>query len=380
MKLVLAPDAYKGSLSAAQLCRLFAQAARRHFPQAEIDSIPVADGGEGTVDALVTATGGEIHTVSVTGPLGRPTDARYGILGDGRTAVLEMAQASGLPLVPPGARDPMRASSRGLGELLRHVLAQGFRDILLGLGGSATNDGGMGMLSALGARFTDARGGLLSGSGRELALAARLALDALYPPLLEATVTILCDVTNPLLGPQGATAVYGPQKGATPDMLPMLEEGMRHYARLLSDTTGRDVAAFPGAGAAGGTGAALCGVLGAQMRPGAEAVLQAVDFDRRLEGASLVLTGEGKLDAQSIGDGKLVGAVCRHAARQDIPVVAVVGGLGEGAQALYAAARAIAMTTAPGPISLDAAIAQASQLCADAADRLFRMLAIGQSL
>ncbi|HHY66852.1 MAG TPA: glycerate kinase, partial [Alicyclobacillus sp.] len=249
MKIVIAPDSYKGSLSAVRVAAAMARAAREVFPDAQVEEIPMADGGEGTVDALAAATGGRRVQARVTGPLGAPVEATFAILGDGRTAVIEMAQASGLPLIPKDRRDPGRASTFGTGELIRAALDEGCDTLLIGLGGSATNDAGAGMLQALGARIVDAEGQDLPPGGLALARAARVDLQHLDPRLAGVRVRAACDVDNPLIGPQGASAIFGPQKGATPELVRTLDGALEHFGRLLEAATGRSVLDLPGAGA-----------------------------------------------------------------------------------------------------------------------------------
>ena len=378
MKIVFAPDSFKGSLSALEITRLLEEVAGRHFPGCERVSVPVADGGEGTVDALVAACGGREDSCVVTSPLGTPVLARYGMLADG-TAVIEMAQASGLPLV--GSRpDPLRASSYGTGELVVHALDAGVDKLLIGIGGSATNDGGMGMLAALGARFEDDKGQSLRGSGADLCRVSRVDLSGLHPKLAHAQITVICDVTNPLLGTTGATAVYGPQKGVTPALAAMLEKGMKRYAKLLSAAVNREIADIPSAGAAGGMGAALGGVLGAKLRPGIDAVLEAAHFDALLAGCDLVVTGEGRLDGQSVRFGKVPTGVARRCAALDIPVIAIVGGIGEGAGAYYDLGLVSIVTTVSGIMPMSRAMAQARMLYIDAAERAFRLVRIGMQI
>ncbi len=378
MKFVFASDSFKGSLTAVEIARMLDIAARAHFPDADTVLAPVADGGEGTVDALSLAMGGESREVIVTGPLGKQATARYCVADGGQTAVLEMAQASGLPLAREN--DPMRASSFGTGELLSRAAMDGARRILLGIGGSATNDCGMGMLAALGARFFDENGETLTPCGAALARVARADLSGLLPALKALQIDVLCDVDNPLLGERGATAVYGPQKGVSPDMMPILENGMRHFADILEDTLGRDIASIPGAGAAGGVGAALAGVLGARMLPGIDAVLDAMCFDDLIADADIVFTGEGRIDSQSIRYGKVPAGVAKRCARAGIPVVAIVGGMGEGAEGLYALADSGIITTVNAPMSVSDAIENAYAFYASAADRAFRLLKIGMRL
>lgn len=380
MKFVFAPDSFKGSLSAMEIVTLLKEAARRHFPGAECTCVPVADGGEGTVDALLLACGGTRETCRVTGPLGQPAEAAIGLLRDGETAVMEMAAASGLPLIASTARDPMKATSYGTGEMLLDACARGVKKVLIGIGGSATNDGGMGMLSALGARFYDADGALLRGSGEDMCAVERVDLSGISPTVRALDIQVICDVNNPLLGEHGATAVYGPQKGVTPALAPILEAGMARYAKKMAAAAGRDFANFPGSGAAGGMGAALGCVLGAKMRPGIEAVLDTVRFDEMLRGCDLVITGEGRIDRQSVDFGKVPTGVALRCAKQNVPVIAMVGGMGDGAEKYFDMAAASIFPIADGPMSLERAMREAKPLFAGAADRLFRTVKIGMSL
>lgn len=380
MKFVFAPDSFKGSLSAQRVCALLEEAAKRHYPQAATDSIPIADGGEGTAEALVLATRGRFEWMKVTGPLGMPVMALYGILGDGETAVIETAQASGLILVPTGQRNPLAATSYGTGELIAHVLARGYRKLLIGLGGSATNDAGMGMLTALGARFLDCEGNPLRGSGGVLERVVDVDFSGLLPALREARMTVLSDVSNPLLGENGATAVYGPQKGADEPMLRRLEAGMTRFAGAVEAATCEPFGSQAGAGAAGGMGAAFASALKAALRPGIATVLDIVDFDGRIRDASLVITGEGRIDGQSIRFGKAAAGVAKRCALHDVPVIALAGGMGEGAEELYALAESSIMTTINGAMDIRCAIENAEALFASVADRLFRLLRIGGRL
>ena len=380
MKLVFASDSMKGSLSAVEICNILERVAARHFPGAALVSVPVADGGEGTVDALLRAMGGRRMRTEVAGPLFAPVAAEWGLLSDGTTAVLEMAQASGLACVPKAQRDPRNTTSLGMGQLIAEAIRHGARRLLIGIGGSATNDGGIGMLQALGATFTDAQGRPVRPVGGALREVANVKLDGLLPALKGTQITVICDVTNPLLGENGATAIYGPQKGATPETVAGLEAGMASYARLASAAAGRDIANFPGAGAAGGLGAALGGVLGATMKSGIDAVLEAVGFDALLEGASLVVTGEGRIDSQSVRFGKVPVGVARHCAAHGVPVAAIVGGIGEGAEELFGLCESTIQTTVPGPMGLEEAMRNAPALYGQAADRLFRAIKIGMRL
>ena len=378
MRVILAPDSFKGSLKATEIVQIMRETVAAHFPDCDIRGIPVADGGEGTVDALLTACGGRGEPVTVTGPMGDRVSATIGWLPDGQTAVLEMAQASGLPLVR-GALDPLRATSRGSGELLAHALRKGAQKVLMGLGGSATNDGGMGLLSALGARFYDASGKLLAGSGGDLLTVASADVSALDPVLAQTAITAVCDVTNPLLGPEGATAVYGPQKGVTAELRPRLEAGMARYADLLEAATGLTIRNRQGAGAAGGVGAALC-VLGAHMRPGIDTVLDAAGMEALLPKTDLVLTGEGCIDGQSVRFNKVPTGIARLCEKHGVPVIAVVGGMGAGAEGFYRFGQTSVITTVNGIMPLAAAMADAPRLLRDATERALRMVEIGMAM
>ncbi len=319
MLIVVAPDSYKGSVSALGVAQAMARGILRVFPEAEVRQIPIADGGEGTVDALVAATGGAIRNAEVTGPLGEKITAHWGILGDGRTAVIEMAAASGLPLVPPAQRDPRITTSFGTGELIRAALDAGLRSIIIGIGGSATNDGGVGMAQALGARFFDAEGHPLPPGGAALARLQTIDLSGIDARLGEAQITVACDVDNPLCGARGASAVFGPQKGATPETVAELDAALAHFADCARQATGRDVALLPGAGAAGGLGAGLMYFTAAKLRPGVEIVLEAVGFADLVEDAAFVVTGEGRTDFQT-AFGKAPVGVAKLAKRFGIPV------------------------------------------------------------
>jgi glycerate kinase len=296
--------------------------------------LPMADGGEGTVDSMVAATGGEIVRVEVTGPLGQPVSAFYGLLGEGETAVIEMAAASGLHLAPKGQRDPRITTSYGTGELILAALERGVKTIILGIGGSATNDGGAGMMQALGARLLDDQQQPLPPGGAALARLAQIDLSAVDPRLQQVSVTAACDVDNPLCGPHGASAVFGPQKGATPEMVTQLDAALSHFGSLLQQATGREVLNAPGAGAAGGMGAALLGMLNARLRPGIEIVIETLRLEEALRDADLVITGEGRLDSQSI-HGKTPIGVARVAKRHGLPVIGIAGSLSKDYQVVH---------------------------------------------
>ncbi|MBR3034712.1 MAG: glycerate kinase, partial [Firmicutes bacterium] len=309
MNFLFASDSFKGSLSSAKTAELLERAAKEVFPDCSCSSVPMADGGEGTAEAVIQAAGGKWVPVTVRGPLGEPVEAGYGLLPGG-SAIIEMASASGLVLVDPSLRDPRNTSTFGTGELIAAALKAGCKDVTIAIGGSATNDGGMGCASALGVRFYDANGTLLTGRGDDLARVANIDVSGLLGEAKEARFTVMSDVDNPLLGPDGATFTFGPQKGAVPQIRDELEAGMENYAAVLKRDLGADTD-FPGAGAAGGLGAALKIFLNADMRSGAEAVLDLAGFDALLEQADLVVTGEGRIDWQS-SHGKVVSAVAKR--------------------------------------------------------------------
>jgi len=321
MKIVVAPDKFKGSLPAAQVADAIAAGLRTALPSAEVVTIPVADGGDGTVDAAVAA-GFERMPVTVDGPTGEPVRASYARRGE--VAVVELACACGLVRLPGGRREPLTASSFGAGQALAAALTAGARRIIFGVGGSASTDGGAGLLQALGARVLDARGDPLGRGGAALRDVAALDLAGLHPALRTCSVILATDVANPLTGPDGAAEVYGPQKGATPDQVRELASGLCRWAAVVAEATGSDRSQAPGAGAAGGVGFAALAVLGAEPRPGIGLVLDLAGFDAALDGAALVITGEGSLDTQTLA-GKAPMGVAQAAARRGIPVVAVAG-------------------------------------------------------
>jgi glycerate kinase len=380
MKFVFAPDSFKGTLTSVEAAELLQKAAAAHFPGAAFYKVPVADGGEGTVEAVVTALNGEYRLALVTGPLDQPVQANYGLARKGRLAVIEMAAASGLPLVPAGLRNPLKTTSRGTGELLVRAMDEGAAEILIGIGGSATNDGGMGLLSALGAHFYDAAGASLPDCGESLGRVAGIDLQGLHPGLKHTALTVICDVTNPLLGPTGAAAVYAPQKGAGTAAVAFLEEGMAQYAELFWQQHGLDIANFPGAGAAGGLGAALGGVLGAAMRPGIDAMLDLVDFDELITDADLVVTGEGRIDGQSVRYGKVVAGIARRCAKAGVPLAIIAGGMGPEAEMIFDVAFSSIMPTVSAAMPLEEALSHSHELFESASDRMFRFIKIGYAM
>ena len=378
MRIVIAPNAFKGSLSALQAAEAIRDGVLAAVADADLVLVPIADGGDGTVDALIAATDGERRTLRVRGPLMDPVHADYGVIDNGKTAVIEMAKAAGLALVPADKRDPRVTTTYGVGELLQHAYEAGARHFIVGIGGSATNDAGAGMAQALGYHLLDDRGHELPPGGLALKRLARIHVGGVHANWKEAVVDVACDVTNPLTGPSGASAVYGPQKGATPAMVAELDAALRHVAEIIRRDLGVDVEALPGAGAAGGLGAGLVAFTGAGLRPGAEMVMQALNLDDRIRGADLVITGEGRLDSQTARFGKGPAAVARHARNAGILVVGLGGSVADEAELSLLFDGVEATVVEPG--SLDDAIAQARPLLVRAASRVVRLLQAGRRL
>ena len=332
-KYVLIPDSFKGTLSSEDICRIASEEILRLEPEAEICAIPVADGGEGTVDAFLAAVGGTRAEVPCTGPCGQEVMGFYGLLPDG-TAVVEMAAAAGLPLAG-ACRDPEKTTTYGVGQLMAHALSRGAKRLVLGLGGSATNDGGCGAAAALGAEFLDAEGRAFVPTGGTLTQIAHIRMKGLRETMAGAEVTVMCDIDNPLCGPAGAAAVFGPQKGADAAMVARMDAGLRHLAETLEKDVGMEVLTLAGGGSAGGFGAGAAAFFGGQLRMGIDVVLDLTDFDRKCRGASLVITGEGHLDSQSLR-GKTVVGVARRARALGVPAAALVGGCETALDAVYA--------------------------------------------
>jgi len=377
MRVLVAPDKFKGSLSAHEATRAIVRGVIQAYPDALIDPVPMADGGEGTVDALVEATGGSIREAVVTGPLGAPVTARFGLLGDGSTAVVEMAAASGLVLLPRQARDPLRTSTRGTGELILAAIAAGARRVIVGIGGSATNDGGAGLAQALGFRLLDRAGQELEPGGAALERLDRIegGSDVLARNGVE--IAVACDVDNPLCGPRGASAVYGPQKGADPAMVARLDRNLEHWAQVIERDLGRSIRDLPGSGAAGGLGGGLVAFASGTLEPGISLVIRAVGLERRLEQADLCLTGEGALDASS-AHGKTAVGVARLARSFGCPTIALVGSIGAGADAVLDQGIDAYFSLCSAPISLDEAIAQGESLLERVAEQAVRAFVAGR--
>ena len=333
-KVAIAPDSFKGSMSGLQAAACIETGLKRALSDVACRKIPMADGGEGTVQAIVDATGGKFVTRTVADPLGRRIKATFGLSGDGKTAVMEMAEASGLALLKPRERNPMKTSTYGTGELMHHALKLGVRKILIGIGGSATNDGGTGMAQALGVRFLDAQGKALSGCGGNLDRIASIDMSGLDPRLKHVHVEVACDVDNPLTGRHGAAHVYAPQKGATPDMVKQLDAGLKSLAGVIKRDLGIAILKAPGSGAAGGLGGGLMAFTHGQLRPGVDIVIDSVKLARRIRGCDLVITGEGRMDHQT-AFGKAPAGVARVAKEQGLPVIAICGCLGKNPQVVH---------------------------------------------
>ena len=371
MKIVIAPDSFKESLSAPEVALAIERGIRRTLKTATILRVPMADGGEGTVEAILGATTSERRVNTVLDALGRPIEASWARLPE-NGAVIEMACAAGLEHILPAERDPLRATSYGVGQLISHALDSGAQHIVLGLGGSATNDAGAGMLEALGLRLLDKHGAPLARGGLALAQLAQLDASALDPRLANIRVTIASDVNNPLCGPKGASAIFGPQKGATPAQVQTLDAALAHFAELCAQTLGRDMRDAPGSGAAGGLGFAAHAWLRSTFKPGAEVVAEIGGLAHAIEGADLVITGEGRMDAQTLL-GKTPMGVAQIAKRAGVPVIAIAGSLGDGYQALYEAGIHAAFSLASGPCTLADACRNASALLEDRAQDIIRV-------
>ena len=378
MKLLFASDSFKGSLTSEKTVELLQRAAREVFGACECSGVPVADGGEGTVEAVITAEQGEQVTVKVHGPLMEETESFYGIF-DQDKAVIEMAAASGLPMVPEELRNPLNTTSFGTGELILDALKRGYRDISIAIGGSATNDGGMGCARALGVKFLDQNGNELEGFGRDLAKVASIDISGLDERVKSAKITVMCDVTNPLCGKDGATWTFGKQKGATPEIQEELEKGMCSYRDVIKETFGIDCDEIPGAGAAGGLGAALRVFLKGEMKSGIETVLELIRFDERLEGVDLVVTGEGRTDWQSCF-GKVMQGVGMHAKAKGVPVLGLSGSLGKNAMDICDCGISSLMTTVNAPMPLSEALERAEELYYEGALRMFRFVKTGMDM
>lgn len=378
MKLLFASDSFKGTLSSEQTVELLAKAAKNVFGDIEYSGVAVADGGEGTTDAVISAENGEKIYVDVHGPLMEETRAYYGCFGKDK-AVLEMAAASGLPMVPNELRNPLNTTTYGTGELIRDALDKGFTDISIAIGGSATNDGGMGCARALGVKFLDADGNELEGFGRDLEKVVKIDASSIDPRVKDAKITVMCDVTNPLCGKDGATNTFGAQKGGTPEILERLEAGMCNYRDIIKAQFGIDADQIRGGGAAGGLGTALMVFLGGEMKSGIDTVLDLIDFNGRLDGVDLVVTGEGRTDWQSCF-GKVMQGVGERSKAKGVPAVGLCGSLGKGADQIFDHGIVSLMTTVDAPMPLAEALDRAEELYYLGAIRMFRFIKAGMGI
>ena len=378
IKVVIAPQAFKESIGARDAAVAIQRGVLRAAPDAATTLIPVADGGDGTLAALIETTGGRFFDAPVIGPLGEDRVSRWGVMGDGRTAVIEMALASGLALVPEGQRDPRITTTYGTGQLIGAALDAGFDRIIVGLGGSATNDGGGGMAAALGARFLDSRGIALEPGGAALAHLTTVDTSALHPRLADATIVGATDVTNPLCGDMGASAIFGPQKGADPQMVAQLDQCLMNFARVISADLGINVADSPGSGAAGGLGAGLLAFANAGLRSGIDMVCDVLEFDQYVNSADLVITGEGRADRSTAFDKAPVG-IARRARAQGVPTLLLAGSLGAGYEILYDHGIDAIVPIADQPMDLDASLARGGELLERAAERAVRLFMLGMT-
>lgn len=379
MKIVIASDSYKGSLDSLQVNEAMRKGILRVFEDAEIICIPIADGGEGTVDAVMTCCGGSYCYEMVTGPDGREVIARYGILPD-KSAVIEMAAASGLPLVQDVTPDTvMNSTTYGTGQLIASALDKGCRKIYIGIGGSATNDGGIGMLQALGVSFLDADNREVGFGGKYLDKIARIDISNLDSRIRETELVVMSDVTNPLCGENGAAVVYGPQKGATEEEIAILDKGLAQFAELICQMNLPDIRNLPGAGAAGGLGGGLVSFLGAEIRPGIKAILEIADFEKSVQWADLILSGEGRIDGQS-ANGKVVSGIAEIAGKYNVPVIAICGSVEKDAREIFEKGISGMEAAVCRPVTLEKAMDEAEQNVIDAAERVMQMVKAGMAI
>lgn len=380
MKIVLAPDSFKGCLTAVEVCNALEKGIRRSFPEADVVKVPMADGGEGTVQSLVDVSGGKVIEKTVHDPLGRRVKSFFGMMGDGSTAVIEMAAASGLPLLRQGERNPRITSTIGTGELILEAIDKGASRVIMGIGGSATNDGGRGMAEALGVRFIGSDGKLLAEpGGAALHDLGAIDISGLDKRVAGVEFTVACDVDNPLTGPKGASAVYGPQKGAVPADVEYLDAALANYALIVKKQLGKDVSEVPGAGAAGGLGAGLMTFCNATLRRGVEIVVEATGLTDKCRGADLVISGEGRTDFQT-KFGKTPMGVAKAAKVHKIPVILISGSLAAGARDLYELGVEAMFAIPNGPITLESSLKDAEALLADAAENAVRLFGSGKGL
>lgn len=375
MRIAIATDSFKGSLTALEAATCIETGLKRVLSSVTIRKIPMADGGEGTVQAIVEATGGRMVRKTVRDPLGKKVKASFGVTGDGHTATLEMASASGLVLLQPEERNPMVTSTVGTGDLIRHALDLGVRKILIGIGGSATNDGGTGMARALGVRFLDSKGRDLPEGGGSLQKLAHIDLSGLDPRLKKVSVEVACDVDNPLTGPRGAASVYGPQKGATPTMVRELDAGLKQLASVIWKEMGIRILNVPGSGAAGGLGGGLMAFLKGKLRPGVDIVIDSVGLKKKLKGCDLVITGEGRMDGQTVF-GKTPAGVARVAGELNIPTIAISGSLGDGVRKVNSIGISAFFSALKAPIPEKELPVKGPIMLTDCAEQVARLIAL----
>jgi glycerate 2-kinase len=377
VKIVIAPDSYKESLSAMEAADCIEKGFKRIIPDAEYVKVPMADGGEGTVQSLVDATGGSIIPALVTGPLGDPVEAFFGLLGDKKTAVIEMAAASGLHLVPAGKRNPLVTTTKGTGELIKAALDLGVSHIIIGIGGSATNDGGAGMAQALGARLLDAEGREIGGGGGALSSLSSIDLSQLDERLAGVMIEVACDVDNPLTGEKGASAIFGPQKGADPQMVGLLDKNLAHYAAVIERDLGKKIKDVPGAGAAGGLGGGLLAFLPAELKRGVDIVIAAAGLEQIVADADLVITGEGRIDGQTIF-GKTPIGVARTAKKSGVPVIGLAGSIARDSDIVREHGIDAVFSIVPGAISLEEAFEHAAEYVEQSAANIAAVWKMGR--
>lgn len=378
MRIIIAPNSFKESLTAAEVAKHLSVGILRGMPEAEVICRPIADGGDGTLQTLVASYGGKIKKQIVKGPLGEPVSAQWGLIESGKTAVIEMARASGLNLVPPDRRNPMQTSTYGTGELIKAALDSNVEQIIVGIGGSATVDGGMGMLSALGVRFLTAQGERLTGNGSDLRKIKIIDCSGLDPKVGKVKFMVASDVVNPLIGDEGAASIFGPQKGATPEMVEILEGNMSHYARKMSEFLDKDMRHVPGAGAAGGLGAAFMAFFEAELKSGIDLILDATNFNDALKDAALVITGEGRLDSQTAA-GKAPMGVARRAYNAGVPVIGIAGEVCPSASILLKKGFTALFSLTNGPLTLQEAIENTPLLLDTLGEQIARTLKLGMN-
>lgn len=379
MKILIAPDSFKGSLSAVEVAASLERGLRRANQGFQIEKVPLADGGEGTVAALVSATAGRLIPKVVTGPLGEPVEAFFGILNDEKTAVIEMAAASGLTLVPEDERNPLKTTTFGTGELIKAALDQGCENFIIGIGGSATNDCGLGMAQALGANFLDVSGCQVGFGGGELLYVDKIDLSGLDQRIARSNILVACDVDNPLYGKTGAAYIYGPQKGATSEIVQKLDQGLRHLAKLINRDLGLSLDDFPGSGAAGGMGAGLMAFLQAELKPGIEIILKASRVEEKLPMVDLVITGEGMIDSQTVF-GKTSIGIAKLAKKYSLPVIGIAGALGPGAMEVYEHGIDGLFSIIDAPMSLQTAFKKAPFLIENLGENIGRILMVTKGI